>query len=31
MTKTWKKWRGLVNSCVNFARQIREIYNELPY
>ena len=31
MPKTSENWVGLVNSCVNHAQQIRQIYQVLPY
>ena len=31
MCETCKNWLGLVNSCVYYARQIREIYQVLSY
>ena len=31
MPETCENWLGLVNSCVYYARQTREICQELPY
>ena len=31
MPETCENWLGLVNSCVYYAHQIREIYQALPY
>ena len=31
MSETCENWIGLVNSCVYYAPQIREIYQVLPY
>ena len=31
MPGTCENWLGLVNSCVNYARQTRGIYQVLPY
>ena len=31
MLKTCENWLSLANSCVYYARQTREIHQELPY